>query len=498
MSNTVGLVRPAPEWRYIVQRATTGEILTRDADIKPDDEGYVLSGVGSSTFVTTPVIAEVKASDGQPMFGKRRTIIAAEADGEIRWRGIVTDIDLEGPQRTITVHSMATYPNRIGYLGPVRQYANVDPADIIRDIWAHVQSFASPKSDLGVSVVGSTSIRIGTESTAKKLAAAAEYAEANAAWKAAVVVRNAAQADKTAAYKVLQDRIHASTAARKELTAAKGVKPKNPQLIAQKQAAFDAAEDAESLQRTRYANYTAIYEEKTDIVDAKRAANGKAYDAKVAAAKKDREDGGSFDLLPWEAPDCGQTIDTLATDNNLDWYERHSWNADKSRILTEIVIAYPRAGRRRRDLVFEQGTNITIVPHVSDSDDEYANVQVLIGAGEGAGSIRRETSRDDGALRSVAILSAKDVKTTKAADKRLAALLPTSLTTEEVTSIEIDDSDLAPLGSWAVGDDIRIDFWSPAAQETKKMWHRITSWTRTSDRTATLTLKRSNAYIYGG
>jgi hypothetical protein len=498
VSDSIALVRPAPEWRYIVQRATTGVILTREADISTDDEKYVLSASGSATFETSPVIAEQLASDGQPMFGKRRTLIAAEADGEIRWRGLVTDISLEGPTRTITVHSISSYPNGIPWMGPLRQYANVDPADIMRDVWAHVQSFGSPRSNLGVTVVGNTGLKVGTESTARKIETAAAYAKAGDEYTAAVADRNAAQADETAARKVLSQRIADSTAARKALTAAKAVKPKNPTLIAQKQAAFDAAESAESTQRTRVANYDAEKDRLAGIADTKRKAKAKAYDAKVAAAKKVREDGGSFDLQWWEAPDCGQTIDTLAGDNGFDWYERSTWNIDRSGITTEIVVAYPRAGRRRRDLVFEEGTNVTIVPTVEDSDDEYANVQILVGAGEGAGSVRRETSHDDGALRSVAVLSAKDVKTAQAADKRLKTILPTSLITEEVSSIEVVDHDNAPIGSWQVGDDIRVDFWSAAANQQKKLWHRVTSWTRTSDRTATLELRRSNAYTYGG
>lgn len=498
MPDFTALERPAPHWRYIVQRATTHEILDREANLSTDDEEYVLSGVGSATFVTTPVVAEAIAADGKPMYGKRRTLIAAEADGEIRWRGIVTGVDETGATRTITAHSISTYPAKIPYLGPVKQYANADPADIIRDIWAHVQSYTSPASDLGVRVVGDTTIRVGSESTARKIAATNAYAATVDAWHEAIDVREAAQDDVNDARRVYSARVKDVSAASEALRAAKAVRPKNPTLVAQKQTAYDQAVAARTLQGQRVDAYVDIKDAKAAIVRTKAAAKSKAFEVKKAATAAAKDDGGSIDLLWWEAPMCGETISTITSDNGIDWYERHRWNADESDIISEIVLAYPRAGRRRRDLTFTQAVNMTIVPTVEDNDDDYANTQVLIGAGEGAGAIRRETSTEDGALRSVAVISAKDVKTRQVADKRLKTALPASLVTEEISSIEVSDHVLAPIGSWQVGDDIRVDFYSATQQRERKIWHRITSWVRTSDRTATITLKRSNAYTYGG
>lgn len=482
--------------RYIVQRAASREILTREAQLTTDDQKHELSAAGSCTFVTSPVIAEQLAADGLPMFGKWRTLIAEEEDGQIRWRGIVTDVDTEGATRTITVDTMSTYPHGIAYLGPAYYGAEVDPADVIRMIWAHVQSYDVPASDLGVTVVGSTPIRIGTYSTQNKDDTIAAYNDAVAAYDAALADRRAAQAAESAARDVYSTRVASVTSASAALRQAKA--GGSSTAIAAAQAAYDDAIAARDAQGATVDQLTAAKKAKADIVDQREVDKSTTYTAKVAASKAVKEDGGAYTLLPWETPDCGQAIDTLASDNGIDWYERHRWNEDRSDIITEIVIDYPRAGSRRTDLVFQQGLNIRNIVPVKDGGDDYANVQVGVGAGEGAGAIRRERPENDGALRRTKVVSAKDVTSPAELDKRLNRAAPASLVTDEIDSIEVVTHPNAPLGAWMVGDDIRIDAYVQARGETVGLWHRITSWTRTSDTRATIALHRSNAYTYGG
>ena len=90
----------------------------------------------------------------------------------------------------------------------------------------------------------------------------------------------------------------------------------------------------------------------------------------MAASKSEKDDGGAYTLLWWEAPDCGSTIDTLASDNFFDWVESHSWNADQSDVVTTIQIMYPRAGTRRTDLTFGVGTDVRVDAGLDGESDE--------------------------------------------------------------------------------------------------------------------------------
>jgi hypothetical protein len=483
--------------RIHVQRATTGVWLDRDAQLQLVDRSSPLSKVGVATFVCEPA-AWVTAvpEDGLPMFEQWATIVLVEdGDGQLPWRGIVTDCEWSGKTWTITANSMSTYPHGIPY-GDEYIESQVDPADVFREMWAHVQSY--PDGDLGVVVTGSTPLRIGSVSTKALDAAKAVYADAVKAYDAGIAARRDAAADETdarAAYSVLVAKTETAT---KALTAARAITPKNQAAINTAQTALNAANAARDAQRTVVNQLTAIHDQKIALVKTLTTAKGKAYDARVAANALVKDDGGAVQLNWWEAPDIGQTIDTLASDNKFDWFERHSWVDDeKSAVRTEIVVVYPRMGRRRDDLYFEQGVNIRAELHVAAAGDDFAQNIVGIGAGEGAGSVRRSTGLRDGHLRRVVVVSAKDAKTNATLDARMQTELATHHEVEEITSVTVVDHPNTPMGSWQTGDDILLRGVLPHLGEIG-LWHRITDWKQTSDTTAELTVQRSDAFTYGG
>lgn len=501
---------------FVIQRATTGEILTRDGALRRSDrEGpsWSLSAPGTASFTTAPHMREALASDGRPLFEPSNTIVTMLVDGEPEWRGLLVEPEFEGPQRTLTFDSLTAYPHGIIYLGDPYYGAKVDPADIMRLIWRHVQSYTSPASDLGVQVAGSTNLRIGSFSSQNKQDTLDAYNKANADWHAAIAVRNAAQKVLNGYRDTYSAKVAAvtaanrnRTAAQKTLTAAKAKKPKDQAAINAAQTAYNAAdaavttaEGARDAQRRVVDAQVAVVAGKAAIVDQAEKTNSTTYAAKVAASKAAKDDGGAFTLLWWEAQDCGDTIASLSTDYSIEWYESHEWNADRSGFITTVNVASPRVGRRRTDLLFEQGRNIMTVLPVGASDD-YANTMFGIGAGEGVGSIRRETAIDDGRIRRMGVNTAKDVKSSDALDTRNRAQLATRMQTREIGSIEVRGTRQVPIGSWQVGDDIRIDGIVPWIDPVKpvKLWHRVTAWQLTGENTATLTLRRSNAYSYGG
>ncbi len=495
-------------WRYIVQRATTGEFLDLEARLITRSElSWALSAAGSLKGSIPPAVGTLKAPDGRPMYEEWNTLIYAEADGQIRWGGIVitSELSSDGESWDIEAASFATYPNGIPYLGAYYG-VQVDPADVVRELWGHIQGF--DRGDLGVTVTGSTSLRVGSTSEAKYNAASATYKSLQDDYNAEKDkytdlrkyatgrgnVRTALSTAKTNASKNL-------SAAKSALTAAK--KTKDPAKIAAAQANVNSAQSAYNSALSIYNDAVANYKNADAAADAqdkvRDAAKAKADAAKkvMDAAKKVMDaDGGAYKMLWWETPDAGAKIKSLADETPFDYTETHSWNADKTAIDHRVNVQYPRAGRRRDDLKFIQGDNVTSLPIPNSNGDSFANTIFVTGAGEGKAMKQTTTSVDDGRLRRVDVSANKDVKnidTLRAIGRNELLQAQAHLTIEQ---IDVRNHDNARIGSWALGDDILVEADLPFVGRVA-IWHRIIGWSLTSDSTARLKLARSDSFTYG-
>lgn len=365
-------------WRYLAQRAVTREFVHTDLPFRVEQApSQELSAVGSFRASLAPDVYPQLAEDGKPILDEWGTLIYAEADGVIRWGGILisSTFDVATARWQVEAASFATYPHGIPYEGAAIREVGVPAGSIFARLWAAVQSGAD--SDLGVVVrdsTGGTNIAVG--------------------------------------------------------------------------ARLGTADDP--------------YE------------------------------------LSWEdAPDLGRELDRVAQDGLLDWTEHHTWNADKSDVHHEIRVHYPRAGRTREDLTFRTGENIVSVDRPTRGGDEFANAVVGIGAGEGEGSLRRTTGTRDGRLRRPHLLMAKDVATPARLDSMLRTALLTRQNTLKVPGIMVRDHPNAPLGSWALGDDILVQADVPWLGRVD-LRHRVVAWEPVDDETAHLSLERSDSFTYGG
>lgn len=362
-------------WRYLAQRGTTGQWLHTELPLRrASGPSWALSAAGSFSATVAPAIGTQTADDGRPLLEEWSTLIHAEADGRIRWSGIVVASRFEGQEWHIEAMSLMGYPRGIPYGGEYSR-TGVDPADVIAHIWEHVQSH--PDAKLGVRVVGDkTPVRLGTPKTA------------------------------------------------------------------------DA--DAEP-----------------------------------------------YELAWYDGTDCGAEVETLATSTPLDLVEEHAWSSDKSAVEHRVRISHPRAGRRRDDLVFIHGDNVVSVASPQRDGDEYANEVIGLGAGEGRGSIRTTTAVRDGRLRRPYVLEAKDIgnRATLTALAREELAYRRQLLT--IPSIDVVDHSNAHLGSWSLGDDIRVQARLPWLGAVD-LWHRVVEWELLTDNTARLHLERADARTYGG
>jgi hypothetical protein len=205
-----------------------------------------------------------------------------------------------------------------------------------------------------------------------------------------------------------------------------------------------------------------------------------------------------YELQWWTTPDCGQEIDSLAAAGPFDYVERHYWASPTSQeIRHEITVAYPRLGKRRTDMLFEQGTNVTNVVEAKRAGDDFANAVVGLGAGEGKLGLRRTTAKRDGKLRRVAVVDAKDVTSRTRLDNLIANELLERQNTLEITSIRVHDTGDGTFATWDLGDDILVTAVIPWLGKVN-LWCRITAWRYAGTAAADLTLARTDSFTYGG
>ncbi|MDH6449680.1 hypothetical protein M2155_002088 [Streptomyces sp. SAI-119] len=210
-----------------------------------------------------------------------------------------------------------------------------------------------------------------------------------------------------------------------------------------------------------------------------------------------------WELAWWDAPDCGQTLDTLVNQFMFDWVETHAWKDSTSNTITHrLRLGTPRLGRKRTDLRFAQGENIVAIAKPEGMGEDYANEVIVLGRGEGQ-KMKRAQVMDLSAprwsqgrrLRRVATVTDKTLSSADALRKRGSQELAGRTAALQIPAIQIIDHPNARFGSWSLGDDIRVQVHVPWVGDVD-VWHRIISDEISADGFITLTLKRSDSFHY--
>lgn len=184
-----------------------------------------------------------------------------------------------------------------------------------------------------------------------------------------------------------------------------------------------------------------------------------------------------YEINWWDAKNVGEEIDSLAKQTPFDYVERHQWNTDKSDILHYIDLGYPRIGVARKNLLFNEENIVEVVP-IQEIQDNYASAVLVIGAGDGADSIRAyraEAFADR--VRKEVVITDKTINTQARADARAASELAARRgRTFEISELVVNAyHSNAPIGSYGVGDDVQVQVEIPWLMETHIAWYRITS-----------------------
>ncbi|WP_372407397.1 hypothetical protein [Streptomyces luteireticuli] len=201
----------------------------------------------------------------------------------------------------------------------------------------------------------------------------------------------------------------------------------------------------------------------------------------------------------WEAPTLRSAIDdATAVDGAPEWTETVSWSSGLP--ARRIRLGIPCLGTRRHDISFTSGVNVaSTVPVVYDAD-EYAQVVIGLGAGEGRSRRRTVDATRDGRLRLEHVLEAHAERAVDRLAARTRAERIARQIMGEVHELSVIDHPSARLGSYQIGDDVQVrlhDEWTEVDS-----WCRITAIKFTppqgeNPERATLTLARPDAFTHG-
>lgn len=195
-------------------------------------------------------------------------------------------------------------------------------------------------------------------------------------------------------------------------------------------------------------------------------------------------------LAWWETHDLAKEFDALAELAPFEWTVHHRWDGDT--IVHELATGYPRLGRRRDDLRFVVGENVTVQPQIDRDGEGYASDVFVIGAGEGRTMLHQEQSEPRRTrLGRDAVIVDKTITTPNAARARAAAELRARTGDEDITEISVADHPNARLGTYDVGDDILIET-APGWTSARELWVKILGISiRPDEPTTTLSVRRA-------
>ena len=482
--------------RYLAQRYGTWEWLDLELPLDTDGPEWALNTYGVMYATVAPELGLQKAEDGRPVLEEWGTLIhveTGEGAASRRWTGIVVRSELQGKEWVVTIHEFPGYLQGTPIETLIRG-VNADPANLIRQIWQDVQSM--PNSWLGVTVHGSTPVRIGTNSDDLLAVARATMDARRETVDSLNKTKNTATKDLQDMTATLADEV---AQARSQVTAAQAhvntlIQSGAPSseiesarlTVVSRQATLQAAQTAYNNETNAKKN--ALRNAKKDKDEAQKAYD-QAREAYDKAKEKAQEDGGAHEIRPEDAPDALNSVTDLCDLTGVEWTTdtRHSYDVPDLR----VNIHYPHAGGRRDDLVFEQGVNIISELHLTRDGEEYANAGLGIGAGEGNKAIRSSIASTSPRMRRVAVVEDRSLKKVNDLSAAVRKDLKKRSGEPYVKEIEVIDHELAPMFSWNVGDHILIQGDVPHYGKYSEL-HRIISWQMLGEHRAILRLQLSS------
>lgn len=181
-----------------------------------------------------------------------------------------------------------------------------------------------------------------------------------------------------------------------------------------------------------------------------------------------------YELAWYNTPDFGEEVEKIMGQAAADSVESYSWNEDGSDVINRLNLYWPTAGARRHDLRFVEGENVAVPPAPSSEADEYGNHVIALGAGEERHMLREEVQIDDGKLKRHIIAPAKDLYSPSTLNALARSVLKVAQNTLQYDSVDVYDHPNAPIGSWQLGDEIKLETFSGYYELDE--WVKIVGW----------------------
>lgn len=198
---------------------------------------------------------------------------------------------------------------------------------------------------------------------------------------------------------------------------------------------------------------------------------------------------GPYKLNWYSTNDLGSVMDNLAESTPFDYTENHHWNGQE--IEHTLSLHYPNRTRRRSDLRFFIGENVSIVPQVEQTGEDYASDVLVLGTGEGRKMVRGEHVTSPARLRRVKVLTDKSADNKRKARDIAKAESAYLAGQESIDQLTLINHPHALIGSFTAGDEIYLQGDAGWAGDVN-LWLKIVSYTHNPDsETATLSVIRA-------
>lgn len=429
--------------RYFATRLNGDGTESLIADYLPLTEVTIvrtLSGVNSFSATLSPETPDLVGADGLPVILPWSSAIYVEDQGELIHGALVSSLKVQGHSLSITAVGLLGYLSGTPWTDAPMKYYATDPADVLRDIWTKVQ--AHPGANIGIRVdTDTTTATIGRRDVTPTKAPAPTKSTKTSSTSTATITTTTTT--ETTLYK---DRNVIRTVVTR--------------VVKNKSTGRPSTTRTETT-KTTYATKRVVTVTKTfvsgTLKDTKTTTSTLSSTAKVLLLTENVTKDEPFVLAPYSTTDLGQTFAEVASVGSIDYIERHEWDGDG--ISHHIDLGFPRLGRRRSDIIFDTGVNVTQVPEVDLDVDDYASSVLILAAGEGDKMVRATAETDSPPrLRRVRAIESKGIGRQATADKAAADALKQFGSTFplDVSQLVIQDSPLAPMGTWELGDEVRL------------------------------------------
>lgn len=427
------------------------------------------------------------AVKGQYPIKDRGSLIVAQYGNRQPIVCIADSLGTDGDDLKVSAGGFSMYPKDQPWTAVPFSSTSVDPTDIVRMIWQHLQSF--PAGNLGVQVATTkSSVRLGTPERNDRYRARLAVIDATNRLNAA----NATTSGEAKAQSIAKNSLLAAAARPAngliihQVTAPTGDKRTKSNLWLDKDSSNRAhvwdgkkwialAAPVQAVVAGRFTSYLAADAQLTALKKVAAVRKTELANAKTALSKVQGGEADPYTVSWWETHDLGALIDDLAENTPFEY--RESATLIDSDLTLRLDIGVPSLGARRTDIRFEIGVNATVTPSLVEGD--FASEISVLGSGEGRAMRRAVVSGNPGRLRRATVVSRKELTTNEAAAR--AARIELSYHSAEWTfdALDVIDHSLAPYGSYRPGDQVLV--------VGDAGWKQINSWVRITEITTDCT-----------